>query len=122
MLLLIDNYDSFTYNLAHFLGELGAQVTVKRNDAITVDELLDEAPGAVVMSAGPCDPYRAGICLELVARAAGRIPLLGVCLGHQAIGHAFGGKVVRAPYVMHGKLSPVRHTGKGLFRGLPNPF
>ena len=122
MLLLIDNYDSFTYNLAHFLGELGAQVTVKRNDAITVDELLDEAPGAVVMSPGPCDPDRAGICLELVARAAGRIPLLGVCLGHQAIGQAFGGKVVRAPYVMHGKLSPVRHGGEGVFRGLPNPF
>ena len=122
MLLLIDNYDSFTYNLAHFLGELGAQVTVKRNDAITVDELLDEAPGAVVMSPGPCDPDRAGICLELVARAAGRIPLLGVCLGHQAIGQAFGGKVVRAPYVMHGKLSPVRHNGEGVFRGLPNPF
>ncbi len=122
MLLLIDNYDSFTYNLAHFLGELGAQVTVKRNDAITVDALLDEAPGAVVMSPGPCDPDRAGICLELVMRAAGRIPLLGVCLGHQAIGQAFGGKVVRAPYVMHGKLSPVRHTGAGVFRGLPNPF
>ena len=122
MLLLIDNYDSFTYNLAHFLGELGAQVTVKRNDAITVDALLDEAPGAVVMSPGPCDPDRAGICLELVERAAGRIPLLGVCLGHQAIGQAFGGKVVRAPYVMHGKLSPVRHNGEGVFRGLPNPF
>ena len=122
MLLLIDNYDSFTYNLAHFLGELGAEVTVKRNDAITVDALLDEAPDAVVMSPGPCDPDRAGICLELVERAAGKIPLLGVCLGHQAIGQAFGGKVVRAPYVMHGKLSPVRHTGKGLFRGLPNPF
>ena len=122
MLLLIDNYDSFTYNLAHFLGELGAEVTVERNDAITVDALLDSAPEAVVMSPGPCDPDRAGICLELVERAAGRIPLLGVCLGHQAIGQAFGGKVVRAPYVMHGKLSPVRHTGAGVFRGLPNPF
>ncbi len=122
MLLLIDNYDSFTYNLAHFLGELGAEVTVKRNDAITVDALLDAAPEAVVMSPGPCDPDRAGICLELVERAAGRIPLLGVCLGHQAIGQAFGGRVVRAPYVMHGKLSPVRHNGEGVFRDLPNPF
>ena len=122
MLLLIDNYDSFTYNLAHFLGELGAEVVVKRNDAITVDALLDAAPQAVIMSPGPCDPDRAGICLELVERAAGRIPLFGVCLGHQAIGQAFGGKVVRAPYVMHGKLSPVRHTGEGVFRDLPNPF
>ena len=122
MLLLIDNYDSFTYNLAHFLGELGAEVTVKRNDAITVDALLNDQPEAVVMSPGPCDPDRAGICLELVRRAAGRIPLLGVCLGHQAIGQAFGGKVVRAPTVMHGKLSPVRHNGEGVFRGLPNPF
>ncbi len=122
MLVLIDNYDSFTYNLVHFLGELGAEVVVKRNDAITVDALLDDAPSAVVMSPGPCDPDRAGICLELVERVAGRIPLLGVCLGHQAIGQAFGGKVVRAPYVMHGKLSPVRHGGEGVFRGLPNPF
>ena len=122
MLILIDNHDSFTYNLVHFLGELGAEVTVKRNDAITVDALLESAPQAVVISPGPCDPDRAGICLELVTRAAGRIPLLGVCLGHQAIGQAFGGKVVRAPYVMHGKLSPVRHTGEGVFRGLPNPF
>ncbi|MFP6731846.1 MAG: aminodeoxychorismate/anthranilate synthase component II [Alphaproteobacteria bacterium] len=122
MLLLIDNYDSFTYNLAHFLGELGAEVVVKRNDAITVDALLDEAPEAVVMSPGPCDPDRAGICLELVERVAGKIPLFGVCLGHQAIGQAFGGKIVRAPYVMHGKLSPVRHNGEGVFRDLPNPF
>ena len=122
MLILIDNYDSFTYNLVHFLGELGAEVTVKRNDAITVDALLEAAPQAVVISPGPCDPDRAGICLELVRRAAGKIPLLGVCLGHQAIGQAFGGKVVRAPYVMHGKLSPVRHGGEGVFRGLPNPF
>ena len=122
MLILIDNYDSFTYNLVHFLGELGAEVTVKRNDAITVDALLEAAPQAVVISPGPCDPNRAGICLELVRRAAGKIPLLGVCLGHQAIGQAFGGKVVRAPYVMHGKLSPVRHGGEGVFRGLPNPF
>ena len=122
MLILIDNYDSFTYNLAHFLGELGAEVVVKRNDAITVDALLDDAPHAVVMSPGPCDPDRAGICLELVRRAAGSIPLFGVCLGHQAIGQAFGGKIVRAPYVMHGKLSPVRHHGEGVFAGLPSPF
>ena len=122
MLMLIDNYDSFTYNLAHYLGELGAEVTVKRNDAITVDELLDCAPEAIVMSPGPCDPDRAGICLELVERLAGSIPLFGVCLGHQAIAQAFGAKVVRAPYVMHGKLSPVRHNGEGVFRGLPNPF
>ncbi len=122
MLILIDNYDSFTYNLAHFLGELGAEVTVERNDAITVDALLDAAPEAVVMSPGPCDPDRAGICLELVKRASGRIPLFGVCLGHQAIGQAFGGKIVRAPTVMHGKLSPVRHNGEGVFRDLPNPF
>ena len=122
MLLLIDNYDSFTYNLAHFLGELGAEVVVKRNDAITVNALLDDAPDAVVMSPGPCDPDRAGICLELVRRAASRVPLFGVCLGHQAIGQAFGGKIVRAPYVMHGKLSPVRHHGEGVFAGLPSPF
>ncbi len=122
MLLLIDNYDSFTYNLAHFLGELGAQVTVKRNDAITVDALLEAAPQAVVISPGPCDPDRAGICLELVRRAAGKIPLLGVCLGHQAIGQAFGGKVVRAPNVMHGKLSQVSHGGEGVFLDLPNTF
>ena len=122
MLLLIDNYDSFTYNLAHFLGELGAEVVVKRNDAITVEALLRDAPEAVVMSPGPRDPDRAGICLELVARAAGKIPLFGVCLGYQAIGQAFGGRIVRAPYVMHGKLSPVRHNGKGVFAGLPNPF
>ncbi|MEE8273671.1 MAG: aminodeoxychorismate/anthranilate synthase component II [Alphaproteobacteria bacterium] len=122
MFILIDNYDSFTYNLVHFLGELGAEIMVKRNDAVTVDEVLAQAPEAVVMSPGPCDPDRAGICLELVERAAGRLPLLGVCLGHQAIGQAFGGRVVRAPYVMHGKLSAVHHNGTGVFAGLPNPF
>ena len=122
MLALIDNYDSFTYNLVHFLGELGAEVTVWRNDAITVAELLDRSPEAVVMSPGPCDPDRAGICLEMVEKGAGRLPLLGVCLGHQAIGQAFGGRVVRAPYVMHGKLSAVHHNGTGVFAGLPNPF
>mgnify|MGYP002526331663 FL=1 len=122
MLILIDNYDSFTYNLVHFLGELGAEVMVKRNDAITVDALLEAAPQAVVMSPGPCDPDRAGICLELVTRAAGRIPLLGVCLGHQAIGQAFGGQVVRAATAMHGKVSPAPHHGDGVLRGLPTPF
>ncbi len=123
MILLIDNYDSFTYNLVHFLGELGAEVTVKRNDAITPDEALALAPEAVVLSPGPCDPDRAGICLEMVARAAeARLPLLGVCLGHQTIGQAFGGRVVRAPAVMHGKLSAVHHKGRGVLAGLPSPF
>ncbi len=122
MLLLIDNYDSFTYNLMHFLGELGAEVAVKRNDAITVDDILADPPEAVVMSPGPCDPDRAGICLELVTRAAGRLPIMGVCLGHQSIGQAFGGKILRAPYVMHGKLGPMHHNGAGLFAGLPSPF
>ncbi len=122
MFILIDNYDSFTYNLVHFLGELGAEMTVKRNDAITVDEVLAGSPEGVVLSPGPCDPDRAGVCLELVERAAGRLPLLGVCLGHQAIGQAFGGRVVRAPYVMHGKLSAIRHRGTGVFAGLPDGF
>ncbi|MFQ5785291.1 MAG: anthranilate synthase component II [Alphaproteobacteria bacterium] len=123
MLLLIDNYDSFTYNLMHFLGELGAEVEVKRNDAITADEALAKAREAMVLSPGPCDPDQAGICLELVVRAAAEgVPLLGVCLGHQAIGQAFGGRVVRAPYVMHGKLSVIRHDGRGVFAGLPDGF
>ena len=122
MLILIDNYDSFTYNLVHFLGELGAEVTVKRNDAISVDAVLASEPQAVVMSPGPCDPDRAGICLEMVREGAGRLPMLGVCLGHQAVGQAFGGRVVGAPYVMHGKLSAIHHGGLGVFRGLPSPF
>lgn len=122
MIILIDNYDSFVYNLLHFLGELGAEVAVKRNDSVTVDQALAEADPAVVLSPGPCDPDRAGICLDLVARAAGRRPVLGVCLGHQAIGQAFGGRVVRAPCVMHGKLSAIHHDGSGLFDGLPSPF
>ena len=121
-MILIDNYDSFTYNLMHFLGELGVGVEVRRNDAITVDQVLGGDYIAAVMSPGPCDPDRAGICLALAARAAGRLPLLGVCLGHQAIGQAFGGKIVRAPYVMHGKLSAVHHGGEGVFAGLPSPF
>ncbi len=122
MIVLIDNYDSFVYNLLHFLGELGAEVAVRRNDAVTVDQVLEEADPAVVLSPGPCDPDRAGICLDLVARAAGRRPVLGVCLGHQAIGQAFGGRVVRAPCVMHGKISAIHHGGSGLFDGLPSPF
>ncbi|MFQ5775048.1 MAG: anthranilate synthase component II [Kiloniellaceae bacterium] len=122
MFLLIDNYDSFTYNLYHFLGELGAEVEVRRNDAVSVDEALAMRPQGIVMSPGPCDPDRAGICLELVRAAAGTLPMLGVCLGHQAIGQAFGGVVVRAPVPMHGKLSEVRHRGVGVFAGLPSPF
>ncbi len=122
MFLLIDNYDSFTYNLFHFLGELGATLEVRRNDALSVDQALAMEPQGIVMSPGPCDPDRAGICLELVAAAAGKLPMLGVCLGHQAIGQAFGGKVVRAPACMHGKLSRVHHDGRGVFEGLPSPF
>ncbi|MFQ6018287.1 MAG: anthranilate synthase component II [Kiloniellaceae bacterium] len=122
MFLLIDNYDSFTYNLFHFLGELGAELEVRRNDAVSVGEALEMRPQGIVISPGPCDPDRAGICLELVRAAAGRLPILGVCLGHQAIGQAFGGKVVRAPLCMHGKLSEIRHRGRGVFAGLPSPF
>ncbi len=122
MFLLIDNYDSFTYNLFHFLGELGAEIEVRRNDALGVDEALAMKPQGIVLSPGPCDPNRAGICLDLVAAAAGKLPILGVCLGHQAIGQAFGGKVVRAPQCMHGKLSQLRHQGQGVFAGLPSPF
>ena len=123
MLLLIDNYDSFTYNLVHFLGELGAGCEVHRNDKITVTDALDLKPKAIVLSPGPCTPNEAGICLDLVQAAAQReIPLLGVCLGHQAIGQAFGGKVIRAPLPMHGKLSTLRHSGKGLFADLPSRF
>ena len=122
MLTLIDNYDSFTYNLVHFLGELGAECRVYRNDKVSVGAILDEAPRAIVMSPGPCDPDKAGICLELVERAAPTIPMLGVCLGHQAIGQAYGGKIVRAPLLMHGKLSTARNFGKGVFKGLPETF
>jgi len=121
MFLLIDNYDSFTYNLWHYLGELGAEVVVKRNDALTATAALAMRPQGIVISPGPSDPDRAGICLELV-REAGNLPILGVCLGHQVIGQIFGGKVVRAPQPMHGKLSAIRHGGSGVFTGLPNPF
>jgi len=122
MLLLIDNYDSFTYNLVHFLGELGAACEVVRNDKITVSEAMAKAPQAIVLSPGPCTPNEAGICLELIEKAGATIPLLGVCLGHQAIGQVYGGKVVRAPTLMHGKLSTIDNTGKGLFAGVPKRF
>jgi anthranilate synthase component 2 len=121
MFLLIDNYDSFTYNLWHYLGELGAEVVVKRNDALTAAAALAMRPQGIVISPGPSDPDHAGICLDLV-REAGNLPILGVCLGHQVIGQVFGGKVVRAPLPMHGKLSPIRHGDSGVFAGLPNPF
>ena len=123
MLLLIDNYDSFTYNLVHYLGELGARPQVVRNDAITVQDALALAPEAIVLSPGPCDPAQAGICLALTRAAAGAgIPLLGVCLGHQAIGEAFGGRVVRHTEIVHGKLADIRHQGAGVFEGLPSPL
>ncbi len=122
MILLIDNYDSFTFNLVHFLGDLGARCTVRRNDAISVEDALALAPEAVMISPGPCTPGDAGICLDLIAAAAGRIPVLGVCLGHQAIGQVFGGQVVRAGKPMHGKLSAIRHDGYDVFTGLPSPF
>ncbi|WP_226780657.1 anthranilate synthase component II [Oceaniglobus trochenteri] len=123
MLLLIDNYDSFTYNLVHYLGELGADVRVHRNDALNVQEAIALGPDAILLSPGPCDPDKAGICLALThAAAESRIPLLGVCLGHQTIGQAFGGKVVRAPDIVHGKAGVIRHSGRGVFAGLPSPF
>ena len=120
--LLLDNYDSFTFNLFHYLGELGAEVDVLRNDAATPDEAMAMRPDAVVISPGPCDPDRAGITLDLIEDAASVCPVFGVCLGHQAIGQAFGGKVVRAPAPMHGKISLIHHDDTGVFRGLPNPF
>ena len=123
MLLLIDNYDSFTYNLVHYLGELGADVVVKRNDALDVQEAMAMRPEAIMLSPGPCDPSQAGICLALVHAAAKTgMPLMGVCLGHQAIGEAFGGKVVRCHEIVHGKMGTMHHSGKGLFAGLPSPF
>jgi len=122
MILLVDNYDSFTYNLVHYLGELGAEVEVHRNDALTAAEALAKRPTGIVLSPGPCDPDKAGICLDLIKAADGRVPILGVCLGHQSIGQAYGGKVVRAPVCMHGKTSMIHHQGKGVFKGLPNPF
>ena len=122
MILVIDNYDSFTYNLVHYLNELGAETHVRRNDQVTVAEALGMKPQGVLLSPGPCTPNEAGICLDLLAAAPADLPILGVCLGHQAIGQAFGGKVVRAASLMHGKTSQIHHTGKGVFKGLKNPF
>jgi len=123
MLLLIDNYDSFTYNLVHYVGELGADVVVRRNDALDVQQAMAMRPAGILLSPGPCDPDQAGICLALTAAAAEtRTPLLGVCLGHQTIGQAFGGKVVRHSEIVHGKMGQMHHTGKGVFAGLPSPF
>jgi len=122
MLLMIDNYDSFTYNLVQYLGELGQEVRVVRNDEVTVDDIGRLAPARIVISPGPCTPNEAGVSLPAIARFAGKIPILGVCLGHQAIGQAFGGRIVHAKTLMHGKVSPIHHAGKGVFRGLPSPF
>ena len=122
MIVLIDNYDSFTFNLFHYLGGLGADVVVHRNDKITADRVLAMDPDAIVLSPGPRTPSDAGICLELIAKASATVPLLGVCLGHQAIGQAFGGHVVRAPVQVHGKLSEIEHRGEGIFRGINGPF
>jgi len=122
MIVLIDNYDSFTFNLVHYLGDLGAAVRVHRNDKVTVGAVMAADPEAIVLSPGPCTPKEAGICLDLIGEASASIPILGVCLGHQAIGDAFGGKVVRAPTPVHGKLSTIRHGGDGVFRGINAPF
>jgi anthranilate synthase component 2 len=122
MLLMIDNYDSFTFNLVQYLGELGVEVAVHRNDQITVDEIAALQPERIVLSPGPCTPTEAGVSLEVVKTFAGKLPILGVCLGHQTIGQAFGGEIVRAREIMHGKTSPVHHQSQGVFRDLPNPF
>ena len=122
MILVIDNYDSFTYNLVHYLNELGAQTVVARNDALTVQEALGHGAEAILLSPGPCAPDQAGICLPLLRGAPQDMAILGVCLGHQAIGQAYGGDVIRAKSLMHGKTSPIHHTGKGLFKDMPNPF
>ena len=122
MLILIDNYDSFTYNLVHYIGELGTACEVIRNDKMSADEIIAKKPKAIVLSPGPCTPNEAGVCLDLIAKAGAKIPLLGVCLGHQSIGQAYGGKVIRAPHPMHGKLSTITHTGKSVFKGLPASF
>ncbi len=122
MILVIDNYDSFTYNLVQYLGELGADLVVYRNDQISLEEIGDMAPEKIVISPGPCTPNEAGISVDLVRRFAGKIPILGVCLGHQSIGQAFGGKIVGAPTIMHGKVSEIHHSGESVFQGLPEPF
>lgn len=122
MILVIDNYDSFTYNLVQYLGELGEEPEVRRNDRISIEEIARLHPERIVISPGPKTPTEAGVCLEVIQKLSGRAPILGVCLGHQAIGQAFGGKVIRAPQIMHGKTSPIAHDGKTVFDGLPNPF
>lgn len=122
MITLIDNYDSFTYNLVHYFGDLGVSCRVYRNDQVTVEEVFAENPKGIVLSPGPCDPAQAGICLDLIRENNGRVPLFGVCLGHQAIGEAYGGKVIRAPKLMHGKLSTIFNSGEGLFQGVPPEF
>ena len=122
MIVMLDNYDSFTYNLVQYLGEMGEDLRVYRNDEVTVDQVLDMAPDQLIISPGPCTPTEAGISVPLIQAAAGRIPLLGVCLGHQSVGQAFGGEIVRADRLMHGKTSPVHHRGEGVFHGLPSPF
>ncbi|MGQ0504323.1 MAG: anthranilate synthase component II [Myxococcaceae bacterium] len=122
MILVIDNYDSFTYNLVQYLGELGAELQVQRNDALTVAQVAALKPERIVLSPGPCTPNEAGICLDVIRQLGASVPILGVCLGHQAIGQAFGGKVIRGPKPMHGKVSPVQHSGTGVFQGLPSPL
>ena len=122
MLLMIDNYDSFTFNLVHYFQELGADIAVHRNDALSVNEALALTPSAIVLSPGPCDPDRAGICLDLIDQSPSDMPILGVCLGHQSIGQVFGGKITSAREIMHGKTSPITHDGTGVFKGLPSPF
>ena len=119
---LIDNYDSFTFNLVHYFGQLGASVTVRRNDAVTVEEVVSGNPDAIVLSPGPCTPHEAGICLDLIRAASETIPMFGVCLGHQSIGEVFGGEVVRAPLPIHGKMATIHHTGDAVFRGIEGPF
>jgi para-aminobenzoate synthetase component II len=122
VILLLDNYDSFTYNLAQYLGELGCAVEVHRNDKISVEQIVRRKPERIVISPGPCTPQEAGVSIELIQKLADKFPILGVCLGHQAIGAAFGGKIIRAPKLFHGKTSEIEHNGKGIFRSIPNPF
>ncbi|MGH7738913.1 MAG: anthranilate synthase component II [bacterium] len=122
MILVIDNYDSFTYNLVQYLGEMGADIQVARNDEVTVQEILKRQPDQVLISPGPCSPKEAGVSVETIQKLAGKVPILGVCLGHQSIGYAFGGRIIRAGKLMHGKTSRITHDGQGVFRGLPNPF
>jgi anthranilate synthase/aminodeoxychorismate synthase-like glutamine amidotransferase len=122
MILVIDNYDSFTYNIVQYLGELGADIEVVRNNEITVPEILKKSPDHILISPGPCSPKEAGISVDVIKQLAGKMPILGVCLGHQSIGYAFGGEIVRAKNLMHGKTSQITHDGKGVFKGLPNPF